>query len=765
MRKIIQEPDTFNSIFIVGEAPGEKEASSFLPFVGPEGQYLRDRLRKADISPSDCFITNTVHKQPRNNIYESLSKDVIDEGRKELKRDIEKYHPNLIVAVGAKSLEMLTGETGIFKYRGSVMPCSLVPGYKVLPVIHPGNIFKGNSRYDIVLQIDLRKVPVEAESRKIHYPERDIEVMQAFNPTLKLLNELMQSKDPHAIDIETAGGWMVAYGIAVSPYKAYVIPKELLDLPDIIKAVSQYAASDVPKIFHNALFDVFHNAFYYRILNRNVYFDTMIGQHAAFPTLPKSLAFCASIYTQEPYWKDEGKETIKDINELKGKNKIIDWDKFYIYNGKDCCLTHEVWPKIQEEIDFWQTQSTFDLMMGCINPVLFAQMKGFRVNKEKNDSFAKDNEKAIETLEQIKQEVIGDINVGSHKQLKQYLYEDLDMPKQKKKGKVTTEDKALEQLEAFPTPHKKKIGLIRHIKKYTKRRDFYNLKLNDDGRCRFSLNICGTYTGRFASSKSITGSGFNFQNQPKIVRQFYEPDPGRIFIQMDLSTSEARIVAALCGDERWLKQFDEIDQHSLVASHLYGMKMEEVNPETHRQTAKRVAHASHYLLGWKLLSRILSCSANEAKQHKKNYFDLRPKLSDWHTYINTEVRKTRYIRTCFGRVIQFFGPFFDSMITDAVAAEPQSTSADYLNIAIPPIAKVEDVWFHLQVHDSILVSIPDTLTALETIMPFMKETTEREITVNDLTFVIPCDFEIGYNWKELKKVKDLNNIKQVYESL
>jgi uracil-DNA glycosylase family 4 len=1059
MQKITQEPKNYNKIMIVGEAPGADEMKKRIPFVGNEGQYLRDRLRRCKIDPSDCFMTYAIHEKYPN-------PKAIEEGKIALEIDIKKWEPNIIIAVGDEALKMLTSEESIFKYRGFIMPCTLVDGYKVLPTIHPGNIFRGNSRYDIVLQMDLRKALGEADTRSIYYPKRDIEVVHGYNTAIKLLNDLAHCTEPHAVDIETAGGWMVAYGIATSPSQAYVIPKELLDVPEVTQAVSRYAASPVPKMFHNALYDVFHNAYYYGIRNENIFFDTMIGQHSAFPTLPKSLAFCASIYTQQPYWKclkgdcevltlngwkrfkdlnkeetimvstfsghlyfdkvnlikykfegygksintlrhncwytknhrilnadthkksrrvteandmtgrcnivsageysqgteqcsyikllvaiqadaavrwdrskevyfnltkerkikrlyeiceelgveisvfnsgvrdrlecqvkgdvvneivellgrdknfgsymlnynketlnaflqelvlwdgwityngaalnyssnnynniewvatishlcgytahvmkaagdkwkckkvsmkkteyisvkpyhikdeyyngdvycvetdpgfflcrsnenifitgnSEGKEIIKDLQ----RNKIVDWPAFYIYNGKDCCLTHEIWPKIQEEIDFWQTQGTFDLMMGCVRPALFAMLTGFRVNHDKVSAFADDNERSLEVLTHIKDETIGDINVGSHVQLKKYLYEDLDMPKQKFKGKVTSDDKALEKLESYPTPHKQRIGLIREIKTRTKRRDFYKVKTNEDGRVRFSMNICGTYTGRWASSKSITGSGFNMQNQPKDIRMFYEADPGRIFIQMDLSNAEARVVAALCGDEKWLRDFDIRDQHTFVASQLFGVPFEEVTKIQRNKYAKKVAHATHYLLGWSLLSKILSCSAKEAKQHKSEYYRIRPKLDDWHHRINTDVRKSRYIRTCFGRVIQFFGPFFDSMITDAVAAEPQSTSADYLGHAILPISELSPIWFHLQVHDSVLVSVPDSLLTLESVMPEMKEITEQEIVVNGLPMIIPCDFEIGYNWKDLKEVKDLNNIKQVYESL
>ena len=326
----------------------------------------------------------------------------------------------------------------------------------------------------------------------------------------------------------------------------------------------------------------------------------------------------------------------------------------------------------------------------------------------------------------------------------------------------------MKKLMRFNTPYKKHLSLILGVKKRLKNHDFYHIVTDPDGRVRTSFKIHGTYTGRWSSSEGITGSGSNEQNRPKEIRFVYVASPGKIFIQMDLSQAEARIVAALCRDLSWLRSFDTGDQHQVVADFCH----------TTRDKGKRIAHASHYLLGPGLLSDILGCSIAQAKDFKAKYFRLRPKLTAWHNHVNTVVRKKRAIRTCYGRVIQFFGPNFGAMLTDAVAAEPQSTSVSYLNQGLTRCyEEIPEFEFCHQGHDSFLYEVPDNPDCVEDVINRTKELVEHEIEVNGIRFTVPCDFEIGYSWGSPKKspeaykdhcleeVKDLGKIREVYDKV
>lgn len=53
--------------FIVGEAPGAREALQRKPFVGPSGEVLSQLMALAGLSEEDCWITNVVKYRPPGN--------------------------------------------------------------------------------------------------------------------------------------------------------------------------------------------------------------------------------------------------------------------------------------------------------------------------------------------------------------------------------------------------------------------------------------------------------------------------------------------------------------------------------------------------------------------------------------------------------------------------------------------------------------------------------------------------------------------------
>ena len=336
-RKIIQEPTGRQKIAVVGMMPGKDELAAGKPFVGYEGKYLRRLMKRAGIDMSVLPVTNAAHERGAYDKWENLSQDAKKFGQEELLKDLERWKAagvNLVIALGAPALKATTGAEGILKYRGTCLPC-LVDGLKVLPSIHPGHIVKGNPRYEPVLTLDLRKAVREKDSPEIHYPFRDITIIDSPEEAIQIAELCTNSRTPIVVDIETNYPHtqeMTAYGIATSKRQAYVFTRELMRNPDVLRAIGRMASSKTLKIFHNALFDAFHGAYYYKICYRNIY-CTLIAQHDCYPLWPKSLAFCASVWTNEPYWKDDSETALS----TPGK---VDWDMFYRYCGKDLSLIH-----------------------------------------------------------------------------------------------------------------------------------------------------------------------------------------------------------------------------------------------------------------------------------------------------------------------------------------------------------------------------------------------------------------------------------------
>ena len=70
----------------------------------------------------------------------------------------------------------------------------------------------------------------------------------------------------------------------------------------------------------------------------------------------------------------------------------------------------------------------------------------------------------------------------------------------------------------------------------------------------------------------------------------------------------------------------------------------------------------------------------------------------------------------------------------------------------------------LQVHDSLCSSVPDDLDTIKKSMRIMRELTEVPIRINNIDLVIPIDFEIGYDWYNLKEC-NIDNVEETYAGM
>src|SRR4051812_25515051 len=115
---LIQSGPRSSRIVIVGEAPGRTEMSRGQPFVGGSGELLDRMLSRVGIMRDECFITNVCHIQPKGdklNDFKWFSST--EEGRQhllagmvQLRADLLEIRPNLVIALGAMPLKVLTGQ-------------------------------------------------------------------------------------------------------------------------------------------------------------------------------------------------------------------------------------------------------------------------------------------------------------------------------------------------------------------------------------------------------------------------------------------------------------------------------------------------------------------------------------------------------------------------------------------------------------------------------------------------------------------------------
>ena len=194
-------------------------------------------------------------------------------------------------------------------------------------------------------------------------------------------------------------------------------------------------------------------------------------------------------------------------------------------------------------------------------------------------------------------------------------------------------------------------------------------KVQDDDCLHGRFQIQGTTSGRLSSAEPNMQQVPKTSVDPNIKKQLIAR-PGKLYLAMDFSQAELRIMAHLSGDETYLKAFAEgKDPHLAVAAKKYKVPYEEAyairedenNPDhklwdVRRKQAKQIAFGIIYGIQAKLLSQKLSdpkagliVTPEEAQQQLDEFFEEHPKIKRFMKKQEKILRKQGYIQSLFGR--------------------------------------------------------------------------------------------------------------------
>ncbi len=141
------------TLMFVGEAPGEKEDLSGIPFVGRAGQLLDKFLEAVDISRDDVYIANILKCRPPKN------RDPLPEEEEQcidyLREQVAIINPKIIVCLGRISAMKLikpdfkiTQEHGAWFKKGN---------YLLTAVYHPAALLRDPRKKEDML-LDMQKI-------------------------------------------------------------------------------------------------------------------------------------------------------------------------------------------------------------------------------------------------------------------------------------------------------------------------------------------------------------------------------------------------------------------------------------------------------------------------------------------------------------------------------------------------------------------------------------------------------------------------------
>lgn len=765
-------------LILVGEAPGEQELRTGLPFQGPAGDLLNECLHAAGITRHECYITNVLKFRPENNnadvYYNSKKGTMTDEfsaAQVNLTAELASTTGATIMALGDAAMFALLGFTDILKRRGSVYTREFGGRERsIIPILHPAAALRTYTWRNLITWDLLRAKEIMTNGWVA--PARTIYLRPGFREMMHYIDQCYRSKLV-GFDIEIVNEELFCFALAIDQnnimcfplkdeHNDYLNPHQEVEL---IQALGALLATH-PIIGQNLNFDYTFMLRRYGLYIKNLE-DTMVAQGILYPDLPKGLDFITSIYTKEPYYKDEGKKS----------KKVSNLENFWIYNAKDAAVCLEAWPELKLQLEQLGNWDTYRRQRDTIQQLAYMQHRGLRMDVAGMKAAATDASMRIADL-QIQLEETTDIkgfNANSPKQVQTYFYITKKLPAYKNKtGGLTSDEDALIRIARKGYPEAQMILDIRELAKA--RGTYYTMHLDDDERLRCSMNPVGTKQGRFSSSKTIFGTGGNMQNQPEQMLGFMTADPGCFLISMDLEQAENRIVAVLANDENMLEAFAAgLDIHSLTASYLLNKPVSEIKKEKHtapigpshwseRDLGKRTNHGLNYDMSYVKFALKNEMLEKDAKILINKYHAIYPRVrAVFHKDVKNSIYSTRRIKNCFGRVRLFLDRISEEVFREGYSFNPQSTVADIINEwglnwiekHSVPTGYMEHIEFLNNVHDSIVLQAPLDRHAVETSCNLSRliQSLEQQLSWKNLTFCIPVGVKIGFNLLKTKELK------------
>lgn len=732
-------------------------------FYGWENEYIANKLKSAGVRPSDvCYasISNSTDRPTMGQWEHS-------------KESLNKLNLQTLVTMDEWPMTYATGKRTLDKWHLS--PLKPVQGLEVSQVIPTFHIDQIRKQWHLGFYLERA---LQRAREIVPIKEKRFRLNPDFEETIAIL-ESLQDQEHLSIDIETGAGQINTMGFAWTKHDAIaiqVLPERLKaskfhKLWDLIRVLME---NDSKKIAQNSCYEKMYLSLY-GINVRGMWHDTMAAQKLLYPEFDKGLGNVGRLFTNEPYWKDTGKVFSEESGKRDWSN-IKDWPKHFEYNCLDTSGTFEAAFNQKRELEQRGLDKLFySFVMKFAEPSFEMCERGLPVNQSIRKKLLEERNK---TLEENTKALSKEINPKSWKQkLKLLKDKGYKIPKKRKPDGTwgeSTDELSLKKLR-LKHPEDTDLQLLLKISKDAKAASSYlDIGIRPDNRVRFMLDFCSTETWRWSSSNDPWYGGFNAQTIPKYAKKMIEwpGESGRVFVQCDLKQAESRFVAYDSCDWDLIKMLEDPaeDIHSYVAAEIFKVPYQQVRKEhatgnsSKRQLGKKSGHGANYSMRETtfmescLKEMDLVLSKAEAKNVLESYHKLFPGIRRWHGKIRDTLHTQRRLVNPFGAERWFYGRMDDDTFREAYAFLPQSTIPMVTNSLLLGLAEQRnqgalDFWFHLQVHDSVVVScLEEEVPKIAAYMSNYKLWHPRlPLSAGDLW--IPTDVEWGRNLGKLQPWK------------
>ncbi len=486
---------------------------------------------------------------------------------------------------------------------------------------------------------------------------------------------------------------------------------------------------------------------------QGVWFDTSIAAYLLDPT--------ESAYDLE-------RVTLSYLNQELPKTDLAAEDAFSPLGGKQDALdmlaacvqaVQDIYREAAEQLKLQKMDTLFFEMEMPLMAVL-AEMQdvGCKADADQLRLFGQQLDTRIQTLTEEIYEAAGHaFNIQSSKQLGTVLFDELELPVQKKtKSGYSTNAEVLEKLAGYHPI----VQAVLEYRQLTKLKSTYAdglLKvIAPDGRIHSHFQQTVTATGRLSSVDP------NLQNIPvrtelgRELRRMFIAESGKVLVDADYSQIELRVLAHIAEDETMIEAFRSgQDIHATTAAKVYGVPVEDVTAQM-RSSCKAVNFGIVYGISDFSLAQDIGVSRKEAAAFIQSYLDTYPGVHHYMESIKQTAREQGYVETLFGRrraIPELNSKNFNlrSFGERAAMNTPiQGTAADIIKIAMLRVSdrlKKEGsaARLILQVHDELILEVPEA--EAERVSVMLREEMEHAV---ELRVPLVAEAKIGHSWYETK---------------
>lgn len=538
-----EEGDPTSDICIVTHMPTKLDMKLSQPLTGPLGDIFNKCLHSAKIIRRQVYILDIFERpytlsRDQKKISDEYGEllwtlkggltELGEEASTGFRERLAKSSANVIIPLGSIALSVIFGDERIMKWRGSILTSLEKYGKKKLvPTVHPESAMQGKYLWRHLIMSDLQKAEEQCGFPDLRLTPRTLRIDPTFFDVMAYMDEV-EKLDQTASDIEVLNHQVSCFCLTLSSQDSMCIPlvaengAHRWSLEQECTIMERYARilgnREMLKINQNIIFDISvlyqQNNIFTDLKNLG---DPMIAHHIMFPDFNKGLDFLCSMWTDIPYYKDDGKLWQKPWNDL---------ETFWRYNARDGVAAQAIWEEMEPLLDKDGYRQTYDETISLFPSLLYMMMRGMKVDRDALQ-ITKDrvSKEIAERQTELAQVAEWDFNPASPKQCQEYFYvtKGIKPYVSRSTGRPTTDDQAMSRI--FRAHRLREAKLVQEIRQLSKLKGTYlEVGIDMDDRVRCSYNPRGTTTGRLSSSQTIFSTGLNMQNLHPDFKEFLVAD-------------------------------------------------------------------------------------------------------------------------------------------------------------------------------------------------------------------------------------------------